>query len=68
MVSFTHEQNIYSQTQLDDMAHDPTLVYRSRVGLSANEKEEKFASNDNKSYLFIYLFFFSLRTLKREML
>ena len=67
MVSFTHEQNIYSQTQLDDIAHDPTLVYRSRVGLSANEKEEQFASNDSKSYLFIY-FFFSLRTLKREML
>ena len=58
MVSFTHEQNIYSQTQLDDIAHDhdPTLVYRSRVGLSANEKEEQFASNDNKSYLFIYFF------------
>ena len=70
MVSFTHEQNIiYSQTQLDDIAHDPTLVYRSRVGLSANEKEEQFASNDNKSYLFYFtLFFFSLRTLKREML
>ena len=69
MVSFTHEQNtIYSQTQLDDIAHDPTLVYRSRVGLSANEKEEQFASNDNKSYLFIHSFFFSLRTLKREML
>ena len=58
MVSFTHEQNIiYSQTQLDDIAHDPTLVYRSRVGLSANEKEEQFASNDNKSYLFYFIFF-----------
>ena len=70
MVSFTHEQNIiYSQTQLDDIAHDPTLVYRSRVGLSANEKEEQFASNDNKSYLFYFILFFSsLRTLKREML
>ena len=70
MVSFTHEPNIiYSQTQLDDIAHDPTLVYRSRVGLSANEKEEQFASNDNKSYLFYFIsFFFSLRTLKREML
>ena len=56
MVSFTHEQNIiYNQTQLDDIAHDPTLVYRSRVGLSANEKEEQFASNDNK--LFYYFFF-----------
>ena len=70
MVSFTHGQNIiYSQTQLDDIAHDPTLVYRSRVGLSANEKEEQFASNDSKSYLFYFIFFFfSLRTLKREML
>ena len=68
MVSFTNEQNIiYSQTRLDDIAHDPTLVYRSRVGLSADEKEEQFASNDNKSFLFIF-FFFSLRTLKREML
>ena len=64
MVSFTHEHNIiysqtivstliatnYGQTQLDDIAHEPTIVCRSRGGLSANEKEEQFASNDNKSY------------------
>ena len=27
---------------------------RSRGGLLANEKEEKFASNDNANYLFIF--------------
>ena len=50
MVSFMHEQIVICrQTQLDDIVHD----CRSRGGLSANEKEEKFASNDN--YV-IYLF------------
>ena len=40
-VSFTHEQNIIcSQTLLDGIAHEQT-------GLSANEKKEKFAPNDN---------------------
>lgn len=40
MVSFMHEQIIICrQTQLDDIVHD----FRSRGGLSANEKEEKFA-------------------------
>ena len=39
-----------SQTQLDDIAHEPTIVCRSRGGLSANEKEEQFALNDNKNY------------------
>ena len=48
---------LFAPKQLDDIAHDPTLVYRSRVGLSANEKEEQFASNDNKSYLFYFFFF-----------
>ena len=55
--SFTHEQNIIcSQTQLDDIAHEQTINYfwavicRSRGGLSSNEKEEKFASNDNLFY------------------
>ena len=48
MVSLTHEQNIIcSQIQLDDMAHEQTIICRSRGRLSANEKEEKFASNDN---------------------
>ena len=47
MVSFTYEQNIIcSQTQLDDIAHEQTNICRSRVGLSSNKKEEKFASND----------------------
>ena len=55
--SFTHEQNIIcSQTQLDDIAHEQTINYfwavicRSRGELSSNEKEEKFASNDNLFY------------------
>ena len=55
--SFTHEQNIIcSQTQLDDIAHEQTINYfwavicRSRGGLLSNEKEEKFASNDNLFY------------------
>ena len=50
--SFTHEQySICSQTQLDDIAHEQTILcrqlFRSPGGLSANEKEDKFASNDN---------------------
>ena len=45
-----------SQTQLDDIAHGPTIVCRSRGGLSANEKEEYFASNDNKSYSSFFQF------------
>ena len=51
MVSFTHEQNIIcSQTQLDNIAHEQTIICRqlfARGGLSANEKKEKFVSNDN---------------------
>ena len=53
MLSFTHEQNIIcSQTKLDDRAHEQTiilyaLIRRSRRELSANEKEEKLATNDN---------------------
>ena len=48
MVSFTHEQNIIcSQTLLDGIAHEQTIICRSRGGLSANEKKEKFASNDD---------------------
>ena len=53
MVSFTREQNITcSQTQLDDIAHEQTIILsavicRSRGGLLANEKEEEFASNGN---------------------
>ena len=57
MVSFTHEQNtICSQKQLNDIAHEHTIictkafVYRSCGGMSANEKEEAFASNDNAKY------------------
>ena len=55
-VSFTHEQNIIcSKTQLDGIAHEQTIICeaaicRSRGGLSANEKKEKFASNDNTNY------------------
>ena len=54
MVLFTHEQNIIcSKTQLDDIAHKPTIICRQLfaghvvAGLSANEKKEKFASNYN---------------------
>ena len=55
-VSITHVQNIiFSQTQLDGIAHEQTIICeavicRSRGGLSANEKKEKFASNDNTNY------------------
>ena len=53
MVSFSHEQNIIcSQTQLD-IAHEQTINCRQLFGHvvhSANEKEEKFASNDNGYY------------------
>ena len=55
-VSITHVQNIiFSQTKLDGIAHEqPTIceavICRSRGGLSANEKKEKFASNDNTNY------------------
>ena len=42
LVSFTHEQNIIcSQTNLDDIAHEQTIIFRSRGGLTANGKEEK---------------------------
>ena len=43
-------------TQLDDIVHEQTIICRqlincwSRGGVSANEKEEKFASNDNKIF------------------
>ena len=48
MVSFMHEQNIIcSQTQLDDIVHEKTVICWSNGGLSTNEKEETFASNDN---------------------
>ena len=42
-----------SQTWLDDIAHEQTIIIlyavicTSRGGLSANEKEEQFALNDN---------------------
>ena len=42
LVSFTHEQNIIcSQTNLDDIAHEQTIIFQSRGGLTANGKEEK---------------------------
>ena len=50
MVSFTHEQYIIcSQTQLDNIGRPVfvAVICRSHGGLSANEKEETFASNDN---------------------
>ena len=48
VVSFMHEKNIIcSQTQLDDIVHEKTVICWSQGGLSTNEKEETFASNDN---------------------
>ena len=62
VVSFTHEQNsICSQKQLNAWAHHylQAVICRSHGGLSANEKEETFASNDKSIYLhFHYLFGF----------
>ena len=44
VVSLLHEQNIIcSQIQLDDIAHEQTIIFRSRGRLSADEKGEKFA-------------------------
>ena len=48
VVSLMHEQNIIcSQTQLDDIVHEKTVICWSHGGLSTGEKEETFASNDN---------------------
>ena len=54
MGSFTHEHNIIcSETQLDDIAHEQTIIILYAVictslgGLSANEEEEQFVLNDN---------------------
>ena len=50
MLSFTNEQHIVcSETQMDDIAHEQTIICRSLGGLLTNEKEEKFASNDKKN-------------------
>ena len=47
MVSFMHKQNIIcSQAQLDDIAHERTIICRPHGGFSANKKEEKFALNE----------------------
>ena len=48
-VSFTHEQNICSQTLLDGIAHEQTILCKQLFAghvaeFSANEKEEKFAN------------------------
>ena len=53
MASFTHKQKIFcSQTQLDYISHEKTVICWQLfgghvVGSRPNEKEEKFASNDN---------------------
>ena len=53
VVSFTHEQNIIcSQTQLDDIAHEQTIIWRQLfaghvVDIRLIRKEEKFESHDN---------------------
>ena len=35
-----------AKTHLDGITHEQTIIYRSRRGFSANEKERKNASND----------------------
>ena len=53
VVSFTHEQNIIcSQTQLGDIAHEQTIIWRQLfaghvVDIRLIRKEEKFESHDN---------------------
>lgn len=52
---FAYEQKIIcSQTQLNDIAHEQTIICRQLFalhgGISADEKEDKYASNDNNSY------------------
>ena len=55
VVSLTHVQNIIcSQIQLDDIAHEQTIICRSSGGLSGNEKEEKLVSNDKKAALIMH--------------
>ena len=46
-----------SQTQLDGIAHEQAIICRQLfsghvVGLSANEKKEKFASNDKYNIIY----------------
>ena len=53
VVSFTHEQNIIcSQTQLGDIAHEQTIIWRQLfaghvVDIRLIRKEENFESHDN---------------------
>ena len=54
MVSFTHAQNIIVGrhcTRGDHYLY--VVIYRSRDALSASEKEEQFASNENISLVYI---------------
>ena len=47
MVTCTREQNVIcGYTHLDGTTHEQTIISRSRGELSANEMEEKYASND----------------------
>lgn len=39
---------ICSQTRLDDIAHEQTIICRTSGGVSANEMGGKIASNDNR--------------------
>ena len=55
MLSFTYEQIIICcQTQLDDIAHEQTIICRSSGAVSGNEKEEKLASNDKTAALIMH--------------
>ena len=71
MVSFMHEQSVIcSQTQLDDIAHEQTIICiqlfagHMRGGLSANEKEKIFASNDNLGPSFQVPLYFIYQSVK----
>ena len=54
LASITHEHNVTcSKTQLDSIRHEQTIICRQLFAgglLSANEKEEKNASNDKTQY------------------
>lgn len=50
VLPFDHWVCLFFFSKLDNTAHEQTIICRTRVGISANEKEEKFATNDNNNY------------------
>ena len=75
-VSFTHVQNIIcSQTQLDGIAHEQTVICRQLfaghvVASRPMKRKKKFALNGNSSSLLVcllfYLFFYNQKYSKLE--